>query len=138
MDLPIMRGQFAYDSCLAQLDETSRESQWVENAVEQLMMGGDIGFKRRLHSVQGITFEQFAVAVDEFALEQLSGCGVSPSVLGRLVLAARRKASADAASVAAELLDCPDPDERLAQIARRLLSPLARDALIAEEEDNEL
>lgn len=138
MDGAFKRAQFEYDHRLPTDEENVRGQGWLENGIEQLLMGGDVLFKRRLHAVQGVTFEQFAIAVDEFALERLSGCGTSPSVLGRLILAARQKAASQAASIAGELLGTPQPDETLRQIAAKLLTPHITEGLIAEDEDAEL
>lgn len=138
MDAPFKRAQFEYDHRQPTDDEDTRGLRWIEDGVEQLLIGGDVLFKRRLHTIQGVTFEQFATAVDEFASERLSGCGTSPSVLGRLILAARRKAASEAASAAAEMLGMPDADEALRQIATRLLEPQVREGLIAKDEDGEL
>ncbi|MNJ66828.1 hypothetical protein D3C77_629420 [compost metagenome] len=71
-------------------------------------------------------------------MEQLSGSGMSPSVIGRLVLAARRKDASEARSAAAEAIASADPDEALREVARSLLRPLAKDGLIAQAEDAEL
>lgn len=117
---------------------TPAEQAWIDNAAEQLMLGDDIQFKRRLCSPQGVTYERFASAVDEYVMDQLAQSGVSNSVLGRLVLAAKRKASSDACSAAAEALNCANPDDALRQIAITLLKPLARDALVAQAEDDDL
>lgn len=130
--------QLEYDNRLPVDLCDAAEHQWIENGVEQLLLGGDVMFKRRLHAAQGVTYEQFSVAVDEFVMGQLAGSGISNSVLGRLVLSAKRKASADAASAANEALNSPDPDEALRRIAVGLLQPLARDGLIAQAEDDEL
>jgi hypothetical protein len=138
MDAALRHAQFEYDNRLPEADCDSALYEWIENGVEQLLLGGDVRFRRRLHGTQAVTFEQFAAAVDEFTLEQLSAPGISPSVLGRLVLSAWRKASSDAASAAAEVLNSPDPDEALRQIARTLLLPLAHDGLIAQAEEDEL
>lgn len=138
MDAALRHAQFEYDNRLPEEDCDSALYEWIENGVEQLLLGGDVRFRRRLHGTQAVTFEQFAAAVDEFTLEQLSAPGISPSVLGRLVLSAWRKASSDAASAAAEALNSPDPDEALRQIARTLLLPLAHDGLIAQAEEDEL
>ncbi len=138
MNAALRIAQFEYDNRLPVDFCDAAEHQWIENGAEQLLLGAEVTFKRRLHSPQGVTQEQFAVAVDEFVFEQLSGSGMSNSVIGRLVLSARRKASSDAASAAGEALNSPDPDEALRQIAVRLLKPLARDGLIAQAEDAEL
>ena len=117
---------------------TPAQRVWIDDAAEQLLLGADVRFKRSLHSPQGVTYEQFAAAVDEFVMGQLSGFGVSNSVLGRLVLAAKRRASSDACTAAAEALNSPNPDEALRQIAVTLLTPLAKHALIAQAEDEAL
>jgi len=117
---------------------TPAENAWMADAAEKLLLGSDVKFKRAMHSPQGVTYEQFAVAIDEFVMGRLSAFGVSNSVLGRLVLAAKRKSSSDACTAAAEALNSPNPDEALRQIAITLLAPLAKDALIAQAEDDEL
>jgi hypothetical protein len=130
--------QFEYDNRLPVELDTDAERVWIDDAAEQLLLGADVKFKRALHSPQGVTYEQFAAAVDEFVMGQLSAFGISNSVLGRLVLAAKRRASSDACTAAAEALNSPNPDEALRQIAITLLTPLAKDALIAQAEDAEL
>lgn len=127
MNVALKLAQFEYDNRLpVEIDDTA-EREWVANGVEQLLMGADVE--------RGVTYERFAVAVDEFAMEQLGDTGVSPSVLGRLVLLARRKATADAASAAGEALNCADPDEAIRQIAVALLAPYAKAGAIALAED---
>lgn len=134
----LAKAQFEYDNRLPVVICSSAERIWIDDAAEQLLLGTDVKFKRALHSPQGVTYEQFAAAVDEFVMGQLSASGVSNSVLGRLVLAAKRRASSDACTAAAEALNSPNPDEALRQIAVTLLTPLAKDALIAQAEDDEL
>lgn len=130
--------QFEYDNRLPVELDRDAERVWIDDAAEQLLLGADVKFKRALHSPQGVTYEQFAAAVDEFVMGQLSAAGISNSVLGRLVLAAKRRASSDACTAAAEALNSPNPDEALRQIAVTLLTPLAKDALIAKAEDDAL
>jgi hypothetical protein len=130
--------QFEYDNRLPVDICSSAERIWIDDAAEQLLLGADVKFKREFHSPKGVTYEQFAAAVDEFVMGQLSAFGISNSVLGRLVLAAKRRASSDACTAAAEALNSPNPDEALRQIAVTLLTPLAKDALIAQAEDEAL
>ena len=134
----LSKAQFEYDNRLPVELGSDAERVWIDDAAEQLLLGADVTFKRALHSPQGVTYEQFAAAVDEFVMGQLSAAGISNSVLGRLVLAAKRRASSDACTAAAEALNSPNPDEALRQIAVTLLTPLAKDALIAQAEDAEL
>ena len=117
---------------------TQAEQAWLDDAVEHLLNRRDVQFKRRLHSPQGVTFERFALAIDEHVSEQFSKPGMSNSVIGRLIMHARCKSSSEAAKTANEALNCADPDATLKSIAVELLRPLARDALIAQAEDNEL
>ncbi|MEG5263267.1 hypothetical protein TRP66_03060 [Pseudomonas sp. JDS28PS106] len=139
MNAALRIAQFEYDNRLPVDLCDAAELQWIENGVYTLVeLRTDVSFKRRLHPKQGVTFEQFAVAVDEYLMEQLGGSGVSASALGRLVLAAKFGSPAEAASTADEALNSPDPSEALRQIAVRLLKPLARDGLIAQAEDDEL
>lgn len=130
--------QAEYDNRLPVGHDTDAERVWIEDATEQLLLSADVKFKRALHPPQGVTYEQFAAAVDEFVMGQLSAVGISNSVLGRLVLAAKRKASSDACTAAAEALNSRNPDEALRQIAITLLTPLAKDALVAQAEDDAL
>jgi hypothetical protein len=134
----LAKAQFEYDNRLPVELCSIAERVWIDDAAEQLLLGADVKFKRSLHSPQGVTYEQFAAAVDEFVMGQLSAAGISNSVLGRLVLAAKRRASSDACTAAAEALNSPNPDEALRQIAITLLTPLAKDALIAQAEDEHL
>ncbi|RVD77052.1 hypothetical protein [Pseudomonas koreensis] len=117
---------------------TPAEQSWLDDAVEHLMNRRDVQFKRRLHSPQGVTFERFALAIDEHVSEQFSAPGMSNSVIGRLIMHARCRSSSEAATTANEALNSADPDETLRSIAVELLRPLARDALIAQAEDGDL
>lgn len=111
------------------------QAEWIENAVEQLVeFYSDVKFKRRLYVQQGITFEHFAQEVEQFAIS--SACR-SPSAIGRMVIGAIGGSSI-VRDGAHDLMAVPDPKEQLRIIARRLLKPLAADALIAQAEDNEL
>ncbi|WP_280042030.1 hypothetical protein [Pseudomonas sp. Hg5Tf] len=135
----LRKAQFEYDNRLpGEHPDDASERIWIDNAADDLLEGRDVKFRRRLRSSQGVTFEQFAVAVDEFVMGQLGGSGMSPSVIGRLVLAARRKDASEARSAAAEAIASADPDEALREVARSLLRPLAKDGLIAQAEDAEL
>jgi hypothetical protein len=139
MNAVLRIAQFEYDNRLPVDLCDVAEQQWIENGVYTLVeLRADVSFKRRLHSKQGVTFEQFAEAVDEYLMDQLSGSGVSKSVLGRLVLAAKFGSPAEAGTAADEIIHSATPDEALRQIAVRLLKPLARDGLIAQAEDAEL
>ncbi|WP_116818122.1 hypothetical protein [Pseudomonas syringae] len=117
---------------------TPAERLWVANSAHSLVHGDDIKFKRRLQEAQGVTFERFLIAVDEFAMEKLGASGASQSALGRLVYMAKFGSPACAREAADAVLNCPNPKEALFEIAEGLLRPLAADGVIAEHEDEEL
>lgn len=129
--------QFEYDNRLppAVSDESEAERLWIDDGIAELMARRDVLFQRRLSQQQGVTFERFAQAVDKFAMDQLGLSGISSSVLGRLVLAARGKITTDAAAAADELLAVPNPDTALQEIARQLLTPFAKEGVLAQAEE---
>lgn len=128
--------QDRYDAMLPpeSVDNLEAERIWVDNAAYDLLDGQDVKFQRRMRSPQGVTHEQFAQAVDEYVMANVN----SPSVIGRLVLAAIRRDTSDAHGAAIEAICSPDHREALFEIARALLRPLAADGLIAQAEDDEL
>ncbi|MFJ1573032.1 hypothetical protein ACIOAU_15835 [Pseudomonas sp. NPDC088322] len=129
--------QFEYDNRLppAVSDESEAERLWIDDGIAELMARRDVLFQRRLRQQQGVTFERFAQAVDEFAMGQLGLSGISNSVMGRLVLAARCKVTSDAAAAADEILSVADPESALEEIARQLLTPFAKEGVLAQAEE---
>lgn len=112
-------------------------AEWLYNAAEDLLRGCGVSFQRRMRSPQGVTAEQFALAVDEFVNNRLADNEVQTSALGWLVIAAER-GQTDQASTA-ELLGRSDhPLGKLGEIAESLLKPLADAALKAQAEDDAL
>jgi len=111
------------------------EQIWIDDGIAELMARRDVLFQRRLRPQQGVTFERFAQAVDEFVMGQLGLVGVSNSVLGRLVLAARCKSTSDAAAAADEIMSVANPNAMLQEIARTLLQPFAKEGVLAQAED---
>ena len=73
--------------------------------------------------------------IDEFVMGQLGLNGISNSVLGRLVLAARCKVTSDAAAAADEILSVANPESALEEIARQLLTPFAKEGVLAQAEE---
>ncbi|MNN82312.1 hypothetical protein D3C81_1992330 [compost metagenome] len=66
---------------------------------------------------------------------QLGLSGISNSVLGRLVLAARCKVTSDAKAAADEILSVANPEAALEEIARQLLTPFAKEGVLAQAEE---
>jgi hypothetical protein len=121
------------------VSESSQEearAEWIFNAVEQLVrFGSDVSFKRRMREPQGVTVADLALAVDEHVNGRLADCKVHTPALGWLLLSPGRPDK----NALAELLGPSDHLlGMLGEIAAGLLRPLADDALIAQEEDNEL
>ncbi|MCE0860723.1 hypothetical protein LU674_012970 [Pseudomonas alloputida] len=112
------------------------EARWIDDGIAELMARRDFVFQRNFRQ-RGVTFERFAIAVDEFVMGQLGLSDISKSVLGRLVLAARCKVTSDAAAAADEILSVANPEVQLEEIARQLLTPFAKEAVLAQAEDSE-
>ena len=131
--------QFEYDSRMqsAVSDTAANEAElaWVSDGIAELMARRDFVFQRRLRPQQGVTYERFAQAVDEFVMGQLGLSGISNSVLGRLVLAARCKVTSDSAACADEIMSVANPQAQLEEIARQLLTPFAKEGVLAQAED---
>lgn len=112
------------------------EARWIDDGIAELMARRDVVFQRNFRQ-RGVTYERFAQAVDEFVMGQLGLSGISNSVLGRLVLSARCKVTSDAAAAADEILSVANPDVQLEEIARQLLTPFAKEAVLAQAEGAE-
>ncbi|WP_286913239.1 MULTISPECIES: hypothetical protein [unclassified Pseudomonas] len=111
------------------------EARWIDDGIAELMARRDFVFQRNFRQ-RGVTYDRFAQAVDEFVMGQLGLSGISKSVLGRLVLAARCKITGDAAAAADEIMCVPNPDAMLQEIARTLLTPFAKEGVLAQAEDS--
>jgi len=132
--LQLNRNQFDYDNREpVPLEDCEAERIWIENATIDLLRGSDVRFQRAGRPAQGVTYEQFATAVDERLSELLIESVESSSALGRMYLAARRGAIHECKSIVAEILS---DDRVLLDIAAALLSPLADDGVIADAEDS--
>jgi len=129
--------QFEYDDRMPPaVSESSAEERWIDDGIAELMERRDVVFQRNFRQ-RGVTYERFAQAVDEFVMGQLGLNGISNSVLGRLVLAARCKVTSDAAAAAEEIMSVANPESALEEIARQLLTPFAKEAVLAQSEDGE-
>lgn len=130
--------QWQYDNQLPpEVNETPQERaerHWIEEGIDQLMRGADCVFQRRMRPQQGVTYERFALAVDEFAMDQLAQCR-SNTALGHLVLDGHRRNGADAQTSTHKLLSVADPDAALRQIAAELLAPFAEEGVLAQAEE---
>lgn len=113
-------------------------AEWLYGATEMLVrFSYDVKFQRRMCAPQGVTAEQFALAVDEFVNKRLADGEIGTSALGWLLIAAERGQSDKTAT--AELLGRSDHSlGKLGEIAESLLEPLADDALKAQAEDDAL
>lgn len=134
----LRKAQFEHDEQLPPpVSETAQEvvrEEWLHNAVEQLLLGCDVKFQRRMRKAQGVTVAELEAAVGEHAKDRLAvGEVVMPS-LGRLLIENSGGRIGKAAT--AELLGSSNhPQGKLGEIAERLLRPLVNDALIAQAED---
>ena len=136
----LRKAQFEHDKQLPPpVSETAQEvarEEWLHNAVEQLLLGCDVKFQRRMRKAQGVTVAELEAAVDEHANGRLADGEVVTPSLGRLLIE-NSGGRADKAATA-ELLGSSDhPRGKLGEIAECLLRPLVNDALIAQAEDSE-
>ncbi|ABY99340.1 hypothetical protein HMH05_03185 [Pseudomonas sp. SbB1] len=120
----------AVSACAAE----EAEARWIGDGIAELMARRDFVFQRNFRQ-RGVTYERFAQAVDEFVMGQLGLSGISNSVLGRLVLAARCKVTSDSAACADEIMSVANPQAQLEEIARQLLTPFAKEGVLAQAED---
>jgi hypothetical protein len=112
------------------------EAEWIANGVEQLLMGADVKVKRRFRAERSVTFAQFAQAVDEFAMEQLSRFCKAPGALGVMVIGSLIRCRTTALQGATDALASPAPLGELIRIAEDLLRPLAEEGVKAQVEDD--
>lgn len=117
--------------------QDNARADWLYNAAEELLRGGGVSFQRRMRSPQGVTGEQFVIAVDEYVNNRLADSEVDTPALGTLVISAAH-GNVDKTAVAELLGNSVHPLGKLGEIAESLLQPLADDALIAKAEDDEL
>lgn len=131
----LSKAQFEFDNRQpVELPGCEAERIWIENATHDLLRGADVRFQRVGGKSQGLTYEQFATAVDERLSALLIESVESGSALGRMYLAARRGSINECKSIVAEILSS---DQVLRDIAAELLAPLAGDGVIADAEDAE-
>ena len=116
--------------------DTAR-AEWLYNAEEELLRSTGVSFQRRMNKPQGVTADQFALAVDEYVNNRLANCEIETPALGRLLISGAR-GNVDKSDVAELLGNSDHPLGKLGEIAEALLEPLVDDALIAQSEDNEL
>lgn len=132
----LSKAQFEWDNRQPiDLPDNAAERAWIENSAELLIGGADVKVKRRGKPGRQVSFEQFTAALDEFAMERLQR-HKSSSVFGFLVWAALCSPR-DAKGAAERLLEVPDTQRVMREVADRLLAPLAADGVIADAEDSE-
>lgn len=131
----LSKAQFEWDNRHpVEIPDGEAERIWIENATIDLLRGDSVRFQRVGRQAQGITQEQFAMAIDEHLSGLLVDTVESGSTLGRMWLAARRGAISECKAIYAEVI--PD-DQVLRDIAATLLAPLAADGVIAGAEDTD-
>lgn len=113
-------------------------AEWLYNAAEQLVkFGSDVLFQRRMRKSQGVTMQQFALAVDEHVNNRLADCEINSSALGWLLVSASY-CDPDKNAIAELMGHSDHPLGKLGEIAETLLKPLVDDALKAQAEDDAL
>lgn len=114
------------------------EKAWVANGVEQLVrFENDVTFNRRNRSPQGVTVDDLALAVDEHVNGRAADFQIHTPALGYLLISAKH-GRADKTAADELLGNSEHAYGKLGELAEALLRPLARDALIAQAEDDSL
>jgi hypothetical protein len=116
--------------------QDSAKTEWLYNAAEELLRGGSVSFQRRMRKPQGVTAEEFTLAVDEYVNNRLAESEVHTPALGWLLITIAI-GNADKTAVAELLGNSGHPLGKLGEIAEALLQPIADDALIAKTEDDD-
>ncbi|MGP5513194.1 hypothetical protein [Pseudomonas helleri] len=136
----LLKAQFEHDEQLpppvSEIAQEVAREEWLHNAVEQLLLGCDVKFQRRMRKAQGVTVAELEAAVDEHANGRLADGEVVTPSLGRLLIE-NSGGRVDKAATAKLLGPSDHPQGKLGEIAERLLRPLIKDALIAQAEDSE-
>jgi len=131
--VPLRHGR-RHSPLVSDSPQDAARADWLYNAAEDLLRGNSVSFQRRMRPQQGVTAEEFALAVDEYVNNRLADSEVHTSALGWLIITAERGLPDKTAS--AELLgNSNHPLGKLGEIAETLLEPLVDDALIAKAED---
>lgn len=52
--------------------QDAARADWLYNAAEELLRGNSVSFQRRMRPRQGVTAEEFALAVDEYVNNRLA------------------------------------------------------------------
>jgi len=131
----LSKAQFEWDNRQpVELPDGEAERIWIENATIDLLRGNNVLFQLYSGQTQGVTYDQFAAAVDEHLSALLIESVESASALGRMWLAARRGSIHECKSIFTEVIT---DDQVLRDIAANLLAPLAADGIIADAEDAE-
>ncbi|WP_315975076.1 hypothetical protein [Pseudomonas sp. 13B_3.2_Bac1] len=111
--------------------QDAARADWLYNAAEELLRGNSVSFQRRMHTQQGVTAEEFVLAVDEYVNNRLADDEVHTSALGWLIITLER-GHADKTATAELLGNCDHPLGKLGEIAEALLEPIADDALLGD------
>ncbi|MCO7526349.1 hypothetical protein NJH54_17790 [Pseudomonas asiatica] len=113
--------------------QDAAEQAWISNGVAELVGRRDYVFPLKGRQI-GVTYERLALAVDEYAMGELSGNSSNNTALGHLILSSILGSRCDAKSDAVEILAVPDPIKLFEQLAIDLLTPFAREGVLAKAE----
>jgi hypothetical protein len=136
MNAALQLAQQNYDRALPPEDDDTAETEWIENGVEQLLLGADVRWKRRFEGAKSVTADDFRDRVQCHLVDRQKEGEDQCDAFADLVLSAMRGV-ADKAS-ASYLLGTA---QALRDLAVELLSPHAADgveALLEEAEDDAL
>lgn len=132
MNAALQIAQQNYDRALPLEDDDTAETEWIENGVEQLLLGADVRWKRRLEGTKSVTADDFHGHVQQHLINRQVAGEDQCDAFADLVLSAMRGV-ADKAS-ASYLLGTA---QALRDLAVELLSPHSADGVEALREEAE-
>ncbi|MEA9994576.1 hypothetical protein QN382_19945 [Pseudomonas sp. 10B1] len=140
MQTTMQRAQEAYDHRLPPDDSDVAElavNNWLFESAERLASGLDVLFRRRYRKQQGVTYAEFATAVQDHLNQRQKDGEDKEDWFAQLVIDVQR--GAPCKTLAGFLLGKSNHSYgKLHEIAEELLKPLAKDGLTAQMEDGEL
>jgi hypothetical protein len=77
-----LRHERRHSPLVSDSPQGAARADWLYDTTEELLRGGSVSFQRRMRPQQGVTAEEFALAVDEYVNNRLANSEVHTSALG--------------------------------------------------------
>jgi hypothetical protein len=132
MNAALQIAQQNYDRALPPEDDDAAITRWIDDGVEQLLLGADVRWKRRLEGTKSVTADDFRGHVQQHLINrQIAGEDQCDAFADLVLNAMRRYADKTSATY---LLGTA---QTLRDLAEELLAPHAADGVEALREEAE-